>query len=261
MRIKFGDLKIGDEAKKRIQKSLDKNWATQGENVKEFEERFAKQFGYKHAIAVSSGTDACIAACATLYEYGANRGDEIIVPATTFSATANAVLAAGFKPVFVDIEVETLNINPDLIEEKVNDKTIAIMPVHLMGKPCAMEQILKIANKYDLKIIEDCCEAHGAKYKDKYVGTIGDMGCFSFYVAHIVVCGEGGLVSTNDDNIAELLRSIRSHGRPFGSIYFDFQRFGLNLRMNDLTAAIGVEGIMNFDKTFCLSKPESSDLI
>jgi len=250
MRINFGDLIIGDITKNRIKKAIDKNWVTEGENVREFEKKFAKKFGYKHAIAVSSGTDACLAACATLYEYGAKRGDEIIVPATTFVATANAVLAAGFKPVFVDIEIETLNINPELIEEKINNNTVAIMPVHLMGKPCEMDKILQIANKHDLKVIEDCCEAHGAKYKGKYVGTIGDMGCFSFYVAHIIVCGEGGLISTNDDELAELLRSIRSHGRPFGSIYFDFQRFGLNLRMNDLTAAVGIEGIMNFDKTF-----------
>jgi dTDP-4-amino-4,6-dideoxygalactose transaminase len=250
MRINFGDLVIGDIARNRIKKALDKNWVTEGANVKEFEEKFAKHFGYKHAIAVSSGTDACLAAVASLYEFGAKRGDEVIVPATTFVATANAVLAAGLKPVFVDIEVETLNINPDLIEEKITNKTVAIMPVHLMGKPCEMDKILKIANKHGLRVIEDCCEAHGTKYKDKYVGTIGDMGCFSFYVAHIIVCGEGGLVSTNDDEIAEIVRSVKTHGRPFGSIYFDFQRFGLNLRMNDLTAAIGIEGIENFDKTF-----------
>ena len=250
MRINFGDLKIGDIAKDRIQKAIDKNWVTEGNNVREFESLFAKQFGYKHAIAVSTGTDACIASLASLYEFGAKRGDEVIVPATTFVATANAVLAAGFIPKFVDIELETLNINPDLIEKNIADKTTAIMPVHLMGKPAAMDKILEIAEKHNLKVIEDCCEAHGAKYKDKYVGTIGDMGCFSFYVAHIVVCGEGGMVTTNDDKIAEILRSVRTHGRPSGSIYFDFQRFGLNLRMNDLTAAIGIEGITNFEKTF-----------
>jgi dTDP-4-amino-4,6-dideoxygalactose transaminase len=250
MRINFGDLKIGDIAKNRIKKAIDKNWVTEGENVKEFEEKFAKKFSYKHAIATSSGTDACIASLASLYEFGAKRGDEVIVPATTFVATANAVLAAGFIPKFVDIKVDTLNINPDLIEKKITDKTVAIMPVHLMGKPCDMDSILKIAKKHDLKIIEDCCEAHGAKYKGKYIGTIGDMGCFSFYVAHIIVCGEGGMVVTNNDKIAEVIRSVKTHGRPTGSIYFDFLRFGLNLRMNDLTAAIGIEGIINFDKIF-----------
>lgn len=250
MRINFGDLKIGDIAKNRIKKAIDKNWVTEGENVKEFEEKFAKKFGYKHAIATSSGTDACIASLASLYDFGAKRGDEVIVPATTFVATANAVLAAGFIPKFIDIELETLNIDPDKIEEKITGKTIAIMPVHLMGKPCKMDAILKIAEKYELRVIEDCCEAHGAKYKKKYVGTIGDMGAFSFYVAHIIVAGEGGMVVTNDDEIADVVRSVKTHGRPTGSNYFDFQRFGLNLRMNDLAAAIGIEGIELFDMNF-----------
>lgn len=250
MRINFGDLVIGDVAKDRIKKALDKNWVTEGTNVKEFEEKFAKQFGYKHAIATSSGTDACIAALASLYEFDAKRGDEIIVPATTFVATANAVLAAGFTPKFVDIELETLNINPNKIEEEITDKTRAIMPVHLMGKPCEMDTILKIAKKHDLKVVEDSCEAHGAKYRGKYIGTIGDMGVFSFYVAHLVICGEGGMVVTDDDEIADVIRSVKTHGRPTGSIYFDFQRFGLNLRMNDLTAAIGIEGMEQFEETF-----------
>jgi dTDP-4-amino-4,6-dideoxygalactose transaminase len=250
MKINFGDLVVGDLAREKIKKALDKNWVTEGDNVKEFEEKFAKTFDYKYAIATSSGTDACIACLASLYEFGAKRGDEVIVPATTFVATANAVLAAGFIPKFVDIELETLNINPKKIEVKITEKTIAIMPVHLMGKPCEMDTILKIAKKHDLKIIEDCCEAHGAKYKGKYVGTIGDMGAFSFYCAHLVVCGEGGIVVTDSKKIADIVQSVKTHGRPTGSTYFDFQRFGLNLRMNDLTAAIGIEGIMHFHKTF-----------
>jgi len=261
MRINFGDLVIGDIARDRIKKALDKNWVTEGANVKEFEEKFAKHFGYKHAIAVSSGTDACIASLASLYEFGAKRGDEVIVPATTFVATANAVLAAGFIPKFVDIEIETLNINPNKIEEKITNKTVAIMPVHLMGKPCDMDKIIRIAKKYNLRVIEDCCEAHGAKYKGKYIGTIGDMGCFSFYVAHIIVCGEGGMVVTNNDDFAQVVRSVKTHGRPFGSIYFDFQRFGLNLRMNDLTAAIGIEGITHFDETFKKRKENMCKLL
>lgn len=261
MRINFGDLVIGDIAKDRIKKAIDKNWVTQGENVSEFEEKFADLFGYKHAIATSSGTDACLASCASLYDFGTKRGDEIIVPASTFVATANAVLAAGFIPKFVDIELETLNINPNLIEENITEKTCAIMPVHLMGKPCEMDKILKIANKYNLKVIEDSCESHGAKYKGKYIGTIGDMGAFSFYCAHVIICGEGGVVVTDNDKIAEIVKSVRSHGRPSGSIYFDFQRFGLNLRMNDLTAAIGIEGIENFKNTFQKRKENMYELL
>ncbi len=250
MRINFGDLVIGDIAKKYLQRVLDKNWASEGDNVKEFEEKFAARFGYKHAIATSSGTDADIVSCTSLYDFGAKRGDEIITPALSFVATANSILAAGFIPKFIDIELETLNINPSKIEEAISDRTKAIMVVHTMGKPCEMDSILGIANANNLKVIEDACEAHGAAYKGKVVGTIGDVGTFSFYVAHLVVCGEGGMVVTNNDEIADMIRSVKSHGRPPGSIYFDFQRIGYNSRMNDLEAAIGLESIEHFDETF-----------
>lgn len=250
MRIKFGDLVIGDIAKKYFQRVFDKNWASEGENVKEFEQKFAAKFKCKHAIATSSGTDADIVSCAALYDYGANRGDEVIVPALSFVATANSILAAGLTPKFVDIELETLNLDPSKIEDAITDRTRAIMAVHTMGKPCEMDSIMKIAEAYDLKIIEDACEAHGATYKGKLAGTIGDMGAFSFYTAHQIVCGEGGMVATNDDKIADVVRSVKSHGRPFGSLYFDFQRIGYNSKMNDLEAALGLEGIEYFDEHF-----------
>ena len=250
MRIDFGRLVIGDTAKRYLQQVLDKNWASEGDNVREFEEKFAAQFGYKHAIATSSGTDANICSCASLYDFGAKRGDEIIVPALSFVATANSILAVGFTPKFVDIEVETLNINADKIEEAITDRTRAIMVVHTMGKPCAMDPILEIARARNLKVIEDSCEAHGATYKGRVVGTIGDMGTFSFYAAHLVVAGEGGMVVTNSDEIADIVRSAKSHGRPPGSIAYDFQRIGFNSKMNDLEAALGLEGIEAFDEIF-----------
>ena len=250
MRINFGELVIGDIAKRYLQRVLDKNWASEGDNVKEFEEKFAAHFGYKHAIATSSGTDANICSCAALYDFGAVRGDEIITGALSFVATANSILAAGFIPKFVDIELETLNIDPSKIEAAITDGTKAIMVVHTMGKPCEMDSILEIAKKYDLKVIEDACEAHGATYKEKVVGTIGNMGTFSFYTAHQIVCGEGGMVVTNNDEIAEVVRSVKSHGRPPGSIYFDFQRIGYNSKMNDLEAALGLESVEHFDENF-----------
>ena len=250
MRISFGDLKIGNTARKYLERAIDKNWISEGDNVREFEKKFAAKFGYKHAIATSSGTDADIVSCASLYEFGAKRGDEIIVPACTFVASANSILAAGFTPKFVDIEVGTLNIDPSKIEAAITNKTRAIMVVHLMGKPCDMDPILKIAKAHKLKIIEDACEAHGATYKGKVIGTIGDMGAFSFYAAHLVVAGEGGMVVTNNDEIAQVVKSVKSHGRPFNSIYFDFERIGFNSRMNELTAAVGIEGVELFDKTF-----------
>src|SRR3990167_8091088 len=250
MRINFGDLVIGDIAKKNFQKIFDKNWASEGELVKEFEEKFANKFGYKYAIATSSGTDAVMCTCVSLYDFGAERGDEIIAPALSFVATSNAILAAGFIPKFVDIELESLNLDPSKIEELISEKTKAIMVVHTMGKPCKMDEIKEIADKYELKVIEDACEAHGAKYKGENVGTIGDIGAFSFYTAHLVVSVEGGMVVTNDDKIADVVRSVKSHGRPPGSTYFDFQRIGFNSKTTELTSAIGLEGLEQFDENF-----------
>jgi len=261
MRINFGDLVIGDIAKDRLQQVINKNWASEGENVKEFEKEFSTRFGYKHAIALSSGTDGDLCACAALYDFGANRGDEIIAPALSFVSTANSILAAGFIPKFVDIEIDTLNIDPNKIEEAITERTRAIMVVHTMGKPCEMDSILDIAKTHNLMTIEDCCEAHGAKYKDNVVGTIGDTGTFSFYAAHVVVCGEGGMVVTNNDKLADVLRSIKSHGRPPGSITYDFQRIGFNSKMNDLEAAIGLEGIIRFDEIFNTRKNNEYTLL
>ncbi len=249
-KISFGDLKIGNTARKYVQAALDRNWISEGQNVKEFEQKFAAKFGYKHAIATSSGTDADICSCASLYDFGAQRGDEILVPALCFVACANSILAAGFIPKFVDIELETLNIDPAKIEAAITKKTRAIMVVYTMGKPCEMDAIMKIAKAHHLMVIEDACESHGATYKGKVIGSIGDMGTFSLYAAHIIVAGEGGMVVTNSDEVDKVVRSVKSHGRPFGSIYFDFQRIGFNSRMNELTAAIGLEGLENFDETF-----------
>ena len=153
---------------------------------------------------MSSGTSADIAACMTLYDFGAKRGDEVIVPALAFAAVGNSVLAAGLTPRFVDIEKDTMNINPYKIDEKINDKTKAVMAVHTMGKPCEMDVICDIAERNNLKVIEDCCEAHGARYKGKIVGHWGDVATFSAYAAHLICCGEGGMSSTNNKEIAEV---------------------------------------------------------
>jgi dTDP-4-amino-4,6-dideoxygalactose transaminase len=250
MRIEFGELEIGETARKNLQEVCDSNWASGGPKVAQFEKEWGNIFDYKYNVAVSSGTDACINAYAALYECGAERGDEVIVPALSFIATSNAVLAAGFKPVFVDVELHTLNIDPKKIEEAITEKTVAIAVVHTMGKPCEMDTICKIAKKHRLKVIEDACEAHGARYKGKFIGHWGDMACFSYYIAHLICCGEGGMVSTNDNMLYETLRSTRSHGRRNGELYFDHVRFGLNSKMNDMEASIGLEGIEQFWQTF-----------
>jgi len=261
MKIPFGTISITKETKDLINKILDSSRVSSGKYVRQFEERFAKLIGAKEAVAVSSGTDADILALAVLHDFGAKRNDEIILPALSFVATGNAVLHARFKPVFVDIERETLNINVKKIEEKITEKTRAILPVHLIGKPAEMDTINEIAKKYNLYVIEDAAEAYGAIYKGKNIGTLGDLAAFSTYLAHMISTIEGGVVVTNRSDFAEILRSLRTHGRAckckictlnikggycskrfqYGEdIRFLFERIGYSSKMNELEAAVGL---------------------
>ncbi|MDE2222199.1 MAG: DegT/DnrJ/EryC1/StrS family aminotransferase [Candidatus Omnitrophica bacterium] len=242
-KVPFGTVSITPYAQELINKAIERRWLTKGQYVKEFEEKFAALFGVKYGIAVSSGTDADAIACAVLYDFGARRGDEIIVPALTFVATGNAVLQAGFTPVFVDVKRETLNIDPEKIEKAITPRTRAIMPVHLMGKPAAMDEILGIAQKHDLHVIEDAAEAHGAEYKGRKIGAMGDMACFSLYAAHIVTTIEGGMLITNNERMAEAARSLRNHGID-GK--FQFKRIGFSAKMNEIEAAVGLGNIRIF---------------
>jgi dTDP-4-amino-4,6-dideoxygalactose transaminase len=242
-KVPFGTVSITPDAKKLINDVIDSGWVTKGKCVKEFEEKFAAIFGVKHGVAVSSGTDADALACAVLYDFGAQRGDEIIVPALTFVATGNSVFQAGFMPVFVDVKRDTLNIDPDKIERAITKKTRAIMPVHLMGKPAEMDKIRAIAKKHKLFIIEDAAEAHGAEYKGEKIGAMGDMACFSLYAAHIITTIEGGITITNNDKMADALRSLRNHGIE-GK--FTFKRIGFSAKMNEIEASVGLGNIKIF---------------
>ena len=250
MEVTFGTLKIDGAMKRNFREVFKAHWVTQGQMVKRFEDEWGRLFDYNYNVAMANGTCADIAACMALYDFGAKRSDEIIAPALAFAAVGNSILAAGFNPVFVDIERETLNINPRKIDEKITPKTKAIMAVHTMGKPCEIDTIAEIAKKHGLCVIEDACEAHGAKYKGKYVGHWGDMATFSYYAAHLICSGEGGMVSTNNEQIASVLRSVRTHGRKDNDLYFDHIRYGLNLRMNELEASVGLSGIAKFGKVF-----------
>ena len=269
MRIPFGTISITKKAKELVNSALDSGRVSSGKYVREFEERFAKLVGVKEAVVVSSGTDADTLALAVLYDFGAKRGDEIILPALSFVATGNAVLQAGFRPVFVDIERETLNINVKEIEKVITEKTRAILPVHLMGKPADMDAINKIAKKHNLYVIEDAAEAHGSVYKGKNVGTLGDMAAFSTYVAHLISTIEGGVITTNNSEFAEILRSLRAHGRACNckvctlnikggycpkrfqhgeDIRFLFERIGYSSKMNELEAAVGLGNLDIYDE-------------
>lgn len=273
MRISFGMIAITERSKALIMEALDSNRVSSGRLVREFEKKFAELVGTKEAVAVSTGTDADALALAVLYDFGARRGDEVIVPALSFVSTGNSVLQAGFTPVFVDIDRETLNIDPDKIEERITEKTRAVMPVHLMGKPANMDPIIEIAKRSNLYVIGDAAEAHGAMYKGKNVGTIGDMAAYSTYLAHIITTIEGGVVVTGRSDFAEILRSLRSHGRAckcescvlnissgychkrFQSgngmdIRFQFERIGFSSKMNELEAAVGLGNLDMFDEIF-----------
>lgn len=266
MRIPFGTVSITKKSKDLINEILNSNRLSSGKLVRELEKRFAKVIGTKEAVAVSSGTDADCLALAVLYDFGARRGDEIIVPALSFVSTGNAVLQAGFNPVFVDIDKKTLNIDPSKIERVITKKTRAIMPVHIMGKPAEMDTINSIAKKNKLFVIEDAAEAYGTMYEGKNAGTLGDMAAFSLYVAHMITTVEGGMVVTDKPEFAEILRSLRAHGRAckcescvlnissgycekrfkYGDnrdIRFLFERIGFSSKMNELEAAIGLGNI------------------
>jgi dTDP-4-amino-4,6-dideoxygalactose transaminase len=262
-RLPFGTITITATARQLIDQALDTKRISSGMLVRRFELEFASLVGAGDAVAVSSGTDADILALAVLHDLGARRGDEVIVPALSFVATGNAVLHAGFTPVFVDVERDTLNIDPARIEAAITPRTRAILPVHLMGKPAEMDTINAIAKEHRLLVVEDAAEAHGASYRGRIAGTLGDLAAFSTYVAHIITTGEGGVVTTDHEEYGEILRSLRSHGRNCsckhcilnaGATYcakrfrgeggedvrFTFDRIGYSSKMNELEAAIGI---------------------
>ena len=181
-----------------------------GKNVTEFEKEFANYIGTKHAISVGNGTDALVIALKAL---GVGEGDEVITSTFTYFASAECISAVGATPVFVDVEKDTFNIDPDKIEEKITERTKAIIPVHIFGQSADMDKINIIAKKHNLKVIEDACQAVGAKYKGKMIGTLSDVACFSFFPTKNLSCaGDGGMIVTSDDNVATIAIALRTHG-------------------------------------------------
>jgi dTDP-4-amino-4,6-dideoxygalactose transaminase len=227
---------IGESEKKAVLEVLDSGFLVQGPRTAKFEERFAQMCGVKHAIAVTSGTSALYVA---MLAHGIGPGDEVITTAFTFAATANAILFAGAKPVFVDIEDETFNIDPALVEQAITPQTRAIMPIHLYGHVSDMQSLQAIADQHGLPIIEDACQAVLATYDGKFAGSFG-TGTFSFYATKNMMTGEGGMITTNDNAIAQQCRLLRNHGMT-RRYYHD--ALGFNYRMTDLQAAIGLAQI------------------
>lgn len=224
---------IGKEIEKEVVEVLRSGSYILGKHNKALEEDLADYIGVKHAIALNSGTDALHLALRAL-DIGA--GDEVISVAFTFVATTEAIGIVGAKPVFVDINKDTFNIDAEKIENAITPKTKAIIPVHLYGQPCDMDVIMDIAKKHDLYVIEDCCQAIGAKFKDKMVGSFGDVGCFSFFpTKNLGAMGDGGLLTTNSQLIKDRVIALRNHG---GAVRYYHDEIGVNSRLDEVQAAI-----------------------
>lgn len=224
---------IGDEEKKAVLEVLDSGILAQGPRVAAFEKAFAEMCGVNHAVATSSGTTALHTA---LLAHGIGANDEVITSSFTFIASANSILYTGAKPVFVDIDPNTFNLDPAQIEAAITARTKAIMPVHLFGLSADMDPIIAIAKKHNLTILEDACQSHGATYNGKRVGSFG-TGTFSLYPTKNITSAEGGMITTNDEAFAEECRIIRQHGMRTRYYHDDL---GFNFRMTDVHAAIGL---------------------
>jgi len=248
MKIPLLDLKkqylsIKKEIDGAIKKVLDNTQFILGENVQKFEKEFSKFCNVKHAIGVGDGTDALYLAVRAL---GISEGDEVIIPVNTYIATAEAVTLNGAKPIFVDIDLDTFNIDVENIEKAITKKTKAIIPVHLFGQPADMAPILKIAKKHRLYVIEDCAQAHGAEYKGRRAGSMGDIACFSFFPAkNLGAYGDGGMVITNNSKLAGKLRMLRNHGRKEKYLH---KIEGINSRLDEIQAAILRVKLKHLDK-------------
>lgn len=238
---------IGDKEKKLILKALDNNYPNEGELATKFEKIIAEFVGTKYAIAVTSGT---VAMFLSLKACGIGPNDEVIVPDLTFIATANAVDMCGATPVLVDIKSETLNIDPNAIEKAITEKTKAIMPVHVTGRPSDMTAVIDIADRHNLFVIEDAAEAFMSKYNSKYLGTFGTTGCFSFSPNKIITTGQGGIIVTDDDKIHQRLRELKDQGRPVrgtGGDDIHYSR-GYNFKFTNLQAALGLGQVSYLDE-------------
>jgi perosamine synthetase len=223
---------------KYVSEAVSTGWiSSAGGFITKFEDEFAKFCGTKHAVSCSNGTKAIHLALESLR---IGPGDEVIIPTFTMAATANAVIYTGAKPVLVDAELDTWNMDLNQIEGKINSKTKAIMVVHTYGHPCDMDKVREIANKHNLFVIEDAAEAHGAEYKGKKAGNLSDIACFSFYANKILTTGEGGMVVTNNLELAERCKSLRNHFFGTGENRFKHLELGFNYRLTNMQAAVGV---------------------
>lgn len=266
-KIPLSDIDFGQDEIDAVLKVLKSKWLTMGAVTQDFEKEFSEYLGAKYAFAVSNCTAALHIACSVL---GIGNGDEVIVPSLTFVATANSILYTGATPVFADITgLDDLTISPDSILERITPKTRAIIVMHYGGYPCNMQQIMQIAKEHNIYVIEDAAHAHGAEYGGKKCGSIGDIGCFSFFSNKNMVCGEGGMVVTSDDKLAEKIKRIRSHGmtsvtwdRHKGHAYsYDVVDLGYNYRIDEIRSSLGLIQLSKLDKNNRIRKQLSEKYV
>ncbi len=237
MNVPVNEPVITAAAKKYVMEALDSGWVSSaGPFIGKFEKAFAEYIGVKHAVSVTSGTAALHVALLSL---GIGPGDEVIIPDFTMIASVFAVIYTGATPVFIDAEPDTYNLNVSLIEQKITKKMKAIMPVHIYGHSVDMDPLLAIAKKHKLFVVEDAAEAHGGLYKGKKCGSMGDIGCFSFYANKIITTGEGGMLVTNDDDIAQKARALKDLAHSPEKRFWH-QEIGYNYRITNLQAALGL---------------------
>lgn len=255
--IPLGRPSIGQKEIDNVVKVLKSGWLTHGEFNQKLEEKINNYFGVKHCVLVNSCASALLV---SLLAMDLPKDSEVIVPSFTFSASANAIITAGLKPVFIDVELETGNLDASLLDKLISKKTSAIMPVHFAGQTCDMTAIMKIAHKHRLKVVEDSAECIGGKWKNKYAGTYGDVGCFSFWATKNITTGEGGAVITNNRLLAEKMRTLAAHGVPTSTMQREKMTKpwlrnatmpGYNFRLSNLQAAVGVAQL---DKLILLNK-------
>lgn len=252
--IPYGTQNIGKEDIDAVVSVLKSDFLSTGPKIQEFENKFAKYVGSKYAVAVSSGTAALHCACLAA---GIKKEDEVITTPMTFVATSNVILYCGAKPVFVDINPKTFNIDETLIEKQITSKTKAIIPVHFAGQPCEMDKIREIAQKHNLIIIEDAAHALGGEYKGMKIGTIGDMTTFSFHPVKHITTGEGGMITTDSEALYRKLLIYRNHGitrnedefvnSKDGNWYYEQIELGYNYRLTDFQSALGIVQLDKMD--------------
>ena len=243
--IPYGRQTVDEDDVRAVVEVLHSAWLTTGPMVDRFESDLAARVGAKHAVAVSSGTAALHA---MMYAIGLTAGDEVIVPPMTFASTANSVVFQGATPVFTDVDPETLLLCPDRIEEKITDKTRAVLPVDYAGQPCDYDALRDITDRHNLVLLSDACHALGARDKDRPTGILGDLTAFSFHPVKHIATGEGGMITTDDDEFAQRMRIFRNHcittdhrqRAEQGSWFYEMVDLGFNYRITDIQCALGV---------------------